>query len=504
LLPTLALAPILLILFAMVGLRWPAARAGLAGLAVTVPVAVFAFGFGEARLPELGPVRATAGALVEAAFTAATILWIIFPALCLYELQRRGGAFETLRERLVGLSDDRRILAALTAWFFALFVEGAAGFGTPVALAAPILVGLGFTPLNALAIVLIGHAAGVSFGAIGTPVLPQIAATPFDGAAIARATGLLHGLLGWILLVFALRLAAREGPGETRGPALPWIALAAVCFLLPFLAIAAFVGPELPTLGGALLGGVAFVVILRRRAGRAGGPADGAGPGALFRAMLPYVVLLALILATRLVPPVQDALSAVAWSWTLPGGFDGTFQPLYHPGTLLMAGFLVGGTLQGHRPGALAAAGASVARRLPPVAIALGAMLGLAGLMVHAGMIDVLAETAAASLGPAWPWLAPLAGVLGTFVTGSATASNILLTDFQVATAERLGLPALWLVAAQGFGAAVGNMVCPHNLVAGAATVGLQGREGEALRLTLLPAAVYLLAGGTLVFLLIG
>ncbi|MEQ8966212.1 MAG: L-lactate permease [Azospirillaceae bacterium] len=507
----LALAPIALILALMVGLGWPAARAGLAGLAVTIPVAILGFDYGTATLPALGPARATAGALIEAGFTAATILWIIFPALCLYQLQLVGGAFETLRGRLVGLSDDRRLLAVLVAWFFGLFMEGAAGFGTPVALAAPILVGIGFTPLNALAIVLVGHAAGVSFGAIGTPVLPQIAATGLPGLDISRATGFLHAVLGWILLVFALRLAEREETGARRR--FPWVpaGLAALCFLLPFLAIAAFVGPELPTLGGALAGGVAFVVLLRRMRARSAAGSEsaaaesdgGGGLGPLMRAVLPYLVLLVLILATRLVGPLQEALRAVELRWALPGGFDGAFEPLYHPGTLLMAGFLIGGALQGRDAGELGRAAAIVARRLPPVAIALVAMLSLAGLMVHADMIALLAETAAARLGPVWPWIAPLGGVLGTFVTGSATASNILLTDFQAATAARLDLPLVWLVAAQGFGAAVGNMICPHNIVAGAATVGLQGREGQALRLTLLPAAVYVAAGGTLVFLLV-
>ena len=139
---------------------------------------------------------------------------------------------------------------------------------------------------------------------------------------------------------------------------------------------------------------------------------------------------------------------------------------------------------------------------MPPVLLALLAMLGLARLMVHAGMIEALAEAAEALRGGAWPLLAPATGALGTFVTGSATASNILLTDFQLATATALGLPALLLVAAQGFGAAVGNIICPHNIVAGGATVGLGGREsGEVLRRTLPACALYATLGGVLVFL---
>lgn len=131
------------------------------------------------------------------------------------------------------------------------------------------------------------------------------------------------------------------------------------------------------------------------------------------------------------------------------------------------------------------------------VALALVAMLALARLMVRSGMIPALAE-AAAGFGPVWPVLAPWVGVLGAFVTGSATASNILFTDFQEATAVALGLPALPLLGVQNFGAAVGNMICPHNIIAACAVVGLAGREGEVMRRTILPCAVYALSGGLL------
>ena len=170
---------------------------------------------------------------------------------------------------------------------------------------------------------------------------------------------------------------------------------------------------------------------------------------------------------------------------------------------MLMIGFVAGALLQGRRAGELGGAAWRAAGRLPRVVVALAAMLALARLMVHAGMIDALAGATAAAFGDAWPSVAPAVGVLGTFVTGSATTSNILLTNFQAATAEAPGLPVLWLAAAQGFGAAVGNIVCPHNIVAGAATVGLVGREGEVLRRTAAACAVYAAAGGTLVFLLV-
>jgi lactate permease len=492
----LALLPIAAILALMLGARWAAGPAGLAGLALALPVAIWGFGWRGAEGAG-GLVPALLGVGAEAGFTALTILWIVFPALWLHEVQLGSGATETLRRALARLSDDPRIAALLIAWFFALFAEGAAGFGTPVALAAPLLVAVGFPPVRAVSLALIGHAVGVSFGAVGTPVLPQLAATGLSPVALAGMTAGLHAALGWSMALIVHRLASSAG-GQA-GVAAPVIAAAA--FLLPFTAIAVFVGPELPTLGGALIGGLGFAAWVSRRgeAGRAG-----PSPRALLLAGLPYLLLLAAILATRLLPPLREALAGLAVTWSLPGGFGGSIQPLSHPGTLLLLGLACALLLRRERPRVVAEAAGRAGRRLPAVLLALLAMLALARLMVHAGLVAALADGAAALVGPLWPLLAPGAGVLGTFVTGSATASNILLSDFQRATAEAAALPLLPVMAAQGVGAAIGNIICPHNIVAGAATVGLAGREtARVLRLTMPAALLYTALAGALVFALI-
>ncbi len=500
-----ALSPILLILILMVGAGWSAARAGSVGLAAALAISLGVFDYGVAGDAAPGRPAAVGGAFAEAGFIAATILWIIFPALCIHELQTRSGAIGVIRGALKGLSPDPRVLAILIAWFFALFLEGAAGFGTPVALAAPILVGLGFPPIPAVSMVLVGHAAGVSFGAVGTPIQPQLAVTALGERELSWATALLHGLLGWILLLFLVAIAGARKAAATGIDGRSWchVTAAAALFLLPYMAIAHWIGPELPTLGGALMGGVGFVLVVRRRGTAGPDTADAPSAAALLRAALPYLVLMALILATRLTP-LKEVLTGFVLQWTLFDRFSGSMQPLYHPGTMLLLGFVVGGLTQGNRPASLAVAAGAAAARLVPVMIALFAMLGLSRLMVHAGIIAVLAEGAAGALGPAWPLVAPTVGALGTFVTGSATASNILFTEFQAATAAALDLPLLLLVAAQGFGAAVGNVVCPHNIVAGGATVGLTGREGDILKRTIVPCGVYVAAGGVLLWLLVG
>lgn len=520
----LAALPILVILVLMVGLRRSAALAGVVGAGVAVGVALAAFGFPRATLPGLGVADGLLGAFAEAGFTALTILWIIGPALGIHELQRRTGAAAVLRDALASVAPDPRILALLVAWFFVLFMEGAAGFGASVALAAPVLVAAGFPPLGAVTLALISHVVGVSFGAVGTPILPQMAVTGATGLELARAGGIYHTLLGWlplgVMMVLAGRIAdagsgadPRAGTGNgvptaaTRRPpwrsTLGWTAAAWACFTLPYTLFWAFVGPELPTLGGALFGGVLFLLLVRKfsRRGAAGGRTHTQEPppaAAVLRAAAPYLVLVVVILATRLIPPLRAALEAPTLAWELHGAFAGSMAWLYHPGSVLLMGFGVGALLQRAARDQVVAAIVTATRSLIPVAAALVAMLILARVMLHSGMTEVLALSAAGAAGGLWPLAAPFVGLLGTFVTGSATASNILFTALQQETALALDSSPVGMAGVQNFGAAVGNMICPHNVIAAGATVGLARQEGAILRRTLPVALLYASLGGAL------
>ena len=501
----LAALPLLVIVLLMLAAKWSAAKAGTVGVIVAWFLAWRGFGYGQRVYHEVGPVMATAGAFAEALFTAGTIVWIIFPALCIYQLQVRTGAIEVLRLALARLSPDPRLVAVIVAWFFALFIEGAAGFGTTVALAAPLLVSLGFRPVQAVTVALIGHAVGVSFGAVGTPVLPQVAATGLSALALSRANGVYHSLLGWVMLGFVMAIVMKSvhGQGQTTQSIWGWAFLAAVCFLLPYFTLSRWVGPELPTLGGALCGGVGFVVLLKLVGRDTVTPSpthetSSHHAGDVLRAALPYMLLVGFVLVTRLLAPLKQLLTAVVWEWSWLGLFGGNIQPLYHPGTMLFAAFLLGAGWQRAPFSDLTAAMGQAARQLGLVTVALIAMLGLSRLMVHAGMITTLATAASTIAGETWPFWAPFVGILGTFVTGSATASNILFSDFQQATAQHLGLPVLTMAGAQGFGASVGNIICPHNIIAGGATVGLSGQEGAILQRTLWACLTYAILGGLL------
>lgn len=479
-----AATPLAVILLAMVTLGRSAFVAGLAGACIAALLVLA----GPFPAPDSAGLFLGAGA--EALHSTLTILWILLPALALYEFQKATGAIGRIRDWLAALTEDRRQHAILIAWFFGLFMEGAAGFGTPVALAAPLLVGLGYAPLRAVVLALLGHAAGVSFGAVGTPALAQLLVVQAAPSALALQTAILHACAGPVLLAIMVRLA---GSRPMRWRDLAWVLFAAACFLVPSLALAAVIGPELPTLGGALIGIVVYTLGLRAVRGGRFAPLSGLGAN-----LAPYAAILALVLATRLIGPVQDALRALTLAWEFGAGYSGSFQPLYHPGTILALGLLGAACATGRAAYLPAAVGAALGR-LGAVALALIVMLLVSRLMVHAGMIGALAA-AAAQAGPVWPLIAPGVGILGTFITGSATASNILFTDLQLATAQSLQLPVLWLIAAQGFGAAIGNVVAPHNIIAGSATVGLTGREGAVLAQTILPCLLYALLGGAVVY----
>jgi len=520
----LALTPVIIVLVLMTVAGWSAARAGIVTAVFTVVLAVVAFGFGGDSV-SYGVVEGIAGVLAEAGFIALTVVGIIGPALGIHYLQRSTGAAARLRQALAVLHPDPRLGAILVAWFFALFLEGAAGFGTPVALAAPFLVAAGMPALAAVSAALIGHAAGVSFGAIGTPVLAQSTLVDFTPAELAQATVVFPLTLG-IVLTIAMLVIIGRAYGHFRGLWL-WGALAALCFFAPFGLIAWFVGPELPTLGGALVGVLLFSVVLvrhRRHVHARGVPAVpeqvtvahprpdphprpdardvAAADLSVLRAAAPYLVLVLVVLVTRLVPPLREALQSVVIAWQLPGGFAGSVQPLYHPTMLLTVAFIVGALIQRASWRRVRVAFVTATLQLGPVIVALVAMITIARTMSSSGMTAELA-LAAASIGLAWPLLTVLVGAFGTFITGSATASNLLFTDLQASTAQALALPELPLLGAQTFGAAVGNIIAPHNIVAAVATVSLTGQEGRVLRSTVPTALIVIALGGVLALLLV-
>jgi lactate permease len=541
----LAFAPLAFALIAMAIWAWPAYRVMPLAWALAAMIATVAWGMGT---------RALAAATLAGLLSAINILVIVAGALLLLNVLRRSGAIAAISEGFSGITPDRRIQVILIGWLFGSFIEGAAGFGTPAALAGPLLVGLGFPPLAAATFALIFNSTSVSFGAVGTPVLGGIAVALKDAflseaaagtmpaflASVSLYSALPHLVFGSVLPAFAVcLLTATFGPrgGSWRDglPAVPFALFAGFAFTIPYFLAAWLLGPEFPALLGALFGLPVCLMAARHgwlmpcRAWRFPAPEEwhpswcGDRPAPmppgngmpLWRAWVPYGLVAVALLLTRLPGlGLKEWLAGVTIAWpSILGEPIGWSLPLlYLPGLFPFAAVAVfAAWFHGLRLRHVGEAALETGRQLGRAAIALAFAVALVQVMMFShlnatglpSMTLTLSEAAATLVGGLWPLASPLVGALGSFVSGSATVSNIMFGPFQYQVARELGFPTAVIVGAQNVGAAVGNMVCVHNVVAACATVGLAGAEGRVLARAALPALLYAGGTGLLVFLLV-
>jgi len=543
-----ALAPLLAVFVLLVVGRWPATRAMPLAYAVAVLVALFAWGMTP---------RVVAAASLRGGMIAVSLLWIILPALALLFTLRETGGLETIRVGFYDVSRDARVQALVVAWLFGSFMEGAAGFGTPAAVAGPLLVALGFPPLAACASALIIQSTPVTFGAVGTPILigmgealnvpPVMQAVEASGvsydvfiAGIGASAATVHAVCGLLVPFMLLAVLGRRfGADRSARTALsiwPFALFSALAFVVPYLAVAWLLGPEFPSLIGSLIALAIVVPAARRRfllagepvwtfappeswppqwAGATGLPSREPEPGrgasiGLLRAWSPYIFAAVLLVLTRLPSlPLRAALESVTLSWEriLGTSLSQSFQPLYLPGTVLAIAALLT-PLMHRRPLArtVRRAWSGAASTLAQPTMALLFAVALVRVFIDSGnnvagrdsMPIFLAERLADIAGAAWPFFAPWVGAMGAFVAGSNTVSDLMFAVFQYGVAAAAGLPVVLVLALQAVGGAAGNMITVHNVVAASATVGLVGEEGSLIRITLLPMVIYLLVAGLL------
>lgn len=547
----LAVIPIVAALVLMVGMRWPATRA--------MPVAWLACvicGLVGWKLD----VMYLAALSLQGVVVAVGVLIIVFGAiLVLYTLEQSGG-METIQYGMQNVSRDRRIQTIIIGFLFAAFIEGAAGFGTPAALAAPLLLGLGFPAMAAAVVCLVFNSVPVTFGAVGTPVIvgfgflkkpvaeavaanPGLPFTSYDGfcKVVSEWATLMHAPMAIILTIFMLgfltRFFGKEQSWSIGFRAWKFCVFAAVCFLIPYLLCAWLLGPEFPAMLGGLIGlGVVVwatkkgICVPRDVWGFA--PSNEWDPSwsgttpvstktefqahmSQFQAWLPYVLICALLVISR-VPQLglKGILTAQKLSFNNILGFQGvsaSIDYLYLPGTFFIVVSLLTILLHKMPASAVKAAWGESLRKMKAPTIALIFAVALVSIFRGSGanpagvpsMPLALAEAVAAAAGSVWPILAAFVGGLGAFITGSCTVSDLMFAEFQWGMAATLELPRQIIVTAQGVGGAMGNMVCVHNIVAACAVVGLSGREGEVLKRTFWPFVLYGVVVGILCWALI-
>jgi lactate permease len=479
--------------------RFPAWKASLAGLAAAVLVALFLYHM---------PVGLVAGSLgYGAVFGLFPIGWIIFAAILLYRVVVESGKFEIIKDSLGGLTQDRRLQALLIAFCFGAFLESAAGFGTPVAVAATMLIGLGFSPFYAAGLCLLANTVPVAFGSIGIPVVTLTAVTKLPLNSLSGAVGLI--CLPASLLLPAYLILVMGGWKAIKG-VLPAVLVVGVLWGGVQFLIAWYIGPHLASMGGALVALVGLVVLLlvwkpkdqfmlagdhgvqtatRRHAA-----------GAVLWAWSPYAILVTMVV---LGSASKTLLSKVAITFPWPGlhlrviemapvvpsptpyGAIYKFDWLGAAGTAAVLAAVLSSALLGLSPSRFGKVLRATAKQVFLAEITIAAVLALAFVMNYSGATATLGLVFAAT-GALFPFFSAVLGGLGGFLTGSITSANALFGNLQVVTATRLGLSPTLMAAANSNGAMMAKMISLQSIAVAAAGAGLKpSDEGGLFRFAL-------------------
>ncbi|MEG3766754.1 L-lactate permease [Alteromonas sp. 14N.309.X.WAT.G.H12] len=546
----LALAPIGLSAILLLGLQWPAKKAMPAVLGLTILLALFVWDMTGTRV---------LASILQGLVVTVSVMWIVFGAIFLLNTLKFTGAIQSIRQGFATISPDRRVQAIIIAWCFGTFLEGASGFGTPAAIAAPLMVAIGFPAMAAVMIGMMIQSTPVSFGAVGTPIVIGVS-NGLDHASISTKlqengwaweqfiqlitseVAIIHGIVGTFMPLFMIIMMTRFF-GKNRSwkegfAAAPFAIFAGITFTLPYALTGIFLGPEFP----ALIGGLCslFVVIFAAKRGfllpkttwdfedKSTWPIDWSGKIEIkaedvmggktmsqVKAWLPYLVVAALLVITRVFPTIKSFVADINVGFTdilQQSGISASIAPLYLPGGLLMLGALAAILLQcrsGSRRRAFSTAFGESSRTIIGAGFVLMFTIPMVRIFINSGvnMSDIVsmpmasAQLFASVFGNAFPLISPTIGALGAFIAGSNTISNMMFSQFQYEVAMNLQLSPAIIVAAQAVGAAAGNMIAIHNVVAASATVGLLGQEGATLRKTILPTLYYVAVAGGLVML---
>ncbi|MBU9710747.1 L-lactate permease [Bacillus tamaricis] len=549
----IALTPIISVMLFLVIFKMPAIKAMTISLIATAILAIIYWKV---------PLLIIAASAIEGIIIGISILYIVFGAILLLNTLKLSGAIERIRSSFMGISGDRRVQLIIVTWLFGSFIEGAAGFGTPPALGAPLLVALGFPPLAAVVLALIADSSPVSFGAVGTPIIVGVGQGIQQGPDISPvvygdvvASGGLHPFLqdiaaqimqidifvGTFMPLIIVAMLTRffgENRSWKEGLAIWKFAIfAGLSFTIPALLVATFLGPEFPAIFGGLIG-LAIVIPAAKKGfllpktewdfpkrsdwmqewiGTILVKEDKNGDKpklTLLRAWVPYLLVGLFLVLTRLeVLPIKAWLRSVNIEYNQILGSDirADLEPFYLPGFVFILVVLI--TVFIHRMNfhQVKSAFSQSSRSIIGTAITLFTAVPMVRIFINSGINNSgllsmpleLANTVSAVLGSAWPLVAPLIGALGSFISGSATFSNMMFSLFQASVAEQIQADPKVILSLQVLGANAGNMICVLNVVAAAAVVGLVGKEGAIIRMTIVPMLYYAFFSGAIGFLLL-
>jgi len=486
----MAFSPIATVLILMIGFNWGGARAGAAGWFVAMTASLFFFG----ATPQM-----LAYAQMKAVLLSINVLYIIWAALVLYHVVNETGAIQAIGIGIQRFSNDKVIQLLLFGWVFASFLQGVAGYGVPIAVAAPLLVGLGFPPVVSVAVPAIAHCWSVTFGSMGASFQALMSVTGLSSGFLAAWSATLLGLACYLCGLAAIHVyggwrSLRHG---LQAILIIGTAMAGTQYVLAISGMWTLGG-----FGASLVGMAAGLLAARLPSYRRAQPSDDIGdPGmSLGSALSGYLILIVIVSSGVIIEPVRLLLGQIKLSmyfpeltttkgWVVAAGYGKKISIFGHGGALLIYASVISYFV--YRAKGLyknGAAGAILAKTVKSgVATSLGivSMVCFALVMDQCGMINILAEGISRFFGKAFPFVAAWIGLLGAFMTGSNTNSNVVFGVLQQHTAELSGISVAIILAAQTTGGALGGMIAPAKILVGCSTVGLAGKEAPVLRATI-------------------
>ena len=479
----IALSPILWLAIALCALHMQPHKACLLALLISVVVGI--------GLYDMTTVHAIQSILEGMALACWPILLVIIAAIFTYNLSEHTKGMEGIKRMLTSVSNDRRVLILLIGWGFGGFMEGMAGFGTAIAIPASMLVGIGVNPILAASVCLVANSVPTAYGSIGIPLVTLGNVTGTDATTLATYTCLQLAPLT-ILCPFIMTLVAGGSLKALNGMVATCLG-AALGFLIPELAVAVTMGPELAVVAGAMGAIIACAKMFPVNDPAYAMPAHEETGEKLtvskaITAWLPFILIFVFLLATsKLIPAIHDPLNLIKTSVLIydgEGGAPYTFTWVATPGVLIFLAAFIGGSKQGAGFGEMLGVLKDTVVGLRFTIVTIISVIATAKVMGYAGMTHEIAEAAVAATGHAYPCIAAFIGSIGTFITGSATSSCVLFGKLQTEAAQAIGAtPAAisWIAAANATGACAGKMISIQSIAIAVAAIKTAGADGKLL-----------------------
>ncbi len=484
----MAISPIVLILVGIVVLKKPAMKVAPVGLVYIIILAFTYFAPADAVFKDT--VTMVDGLLWKGIKEGSKIVMLVFSSFLLLNLMQRSGAMKQVQNTLAGVTNDRRAQLIIVGLMVPIFLEGAAGAGSPAAIAAPFLVGLGFDPMIAIVVALLGDATPCSWGGAGLTTITGGAYLVDQGVSTAAFNSAMVGrihMFGVFVIPFLIVMIA-FGKKGFKG-IIPYLLFSGISTGGIMFAISNFVGPEITSLGTGLLSIICSIIYLKVVKIKTPEEFQYKGENkkedaeerrfSSFRALSPYLVLVSALPIVR---------------YTVPFSILTTFGYIVWVDVVVFLCACIGCVILGVSAEGFFDTMGQTIKRVVPVLVTMGSLLTVSYIMQNSqtGMIQLIASTIANTAGPLYPAAAVAIGAAGSFITGTGVGSNIMFAPMHLNAANMLGLNPITVFAGQNAGGSLGNLICPNNVVAACATVGVIGKEGEVLKRTMAAFAVIL------------